>query len=65
MIEIKYDTPIEVTEAQYKHLSNNFQGILAHRKDETTGKYYIKVWVMKYAPLVRDYLSVTNPEAKS
>jgi hypothetical protein len=47
---------------------NKFAGIVAGREEE--GKYYIKVWLMKYSKMVlsviqSDSPSVTNPEAKS
>jgi hypothetical protein len=50
-MEIKYDTPIEVNEKQYKKLMHECSGIVAGR--EENGKYYIKVWLMKYADYVR------------
>jgi hypothetical protein len=50
-MEIKYNTPIEVTEKQYRKLMTECAGIVAGRKEN--GKYYIKVWLMKYAGYVR------------
>ena len=50
-MEIKYDTPIEVNEKQYRKLMNECAGIVAGR--EENGKYYIKLWFMKYADYVR------------
>lgn len=44
---IKYDVPIEVTKKQYDKLIKTFAGIIAHRKDKD-GKYWIKLWNMKY-----------------
>ncbi len=52
--KIKYDTPIEVSEQQYKKISSEFGGIVATKKEN--GKYYIKVWVMKYAPYIEAIL---------
>ena len=53
-MEIKYDIPIEVTEIQYRTLMDKFSGVVAGRKEN--GKYYIKVWFMKYAKYVKQYL---------
>lgn len=50
-IEIKYDTPIEVTEKQYKRLMNECSGIVAGRQEG--GRFYIKVWAMRYVNYVR------------
>jgi len=47
---LKYDTPIEVTQAQYNQLRIAFEGIIAHRTDGT--KYFIKVWDMRYVKQV-------------
>lgn len=44
--DIKYDTPIEVTAVQYARLMNKCGGLIAGQKKD--GKYYIKVWMMKY-----------------
>ncbi len=54
-IIIKYDTPIEVTKSQYNTLMNKFAGIVAGREEE--GKYYIKVWLMKYAPVIHSFIT--------
>lgn len=53
-IKIKYDTPIEVSEKQYRHIMKEFAGLVAGRVDK--GKYYIKVWGMKYAPMIAHVL---------
>jgi hypothetical protein len=53
-MELVYNTPIEVTEKQYKAVMNHCSGIVAGRED--SGKYYIKVWFMKYAWIVKRYL---------
>lgn len=54
-IEIKYDTPIEVTQKQYNAIMQNCEGIVSGR--EESGKYYIKVWLTKYSNIVRKHLS--------
>ena len=46
MTEIKYDTPIEVTKSQYHKLMTDCAGVVAGL--EENGKYFIKVWLMKY-----------------
>lgn len=53
-IEIKYDTPIEVTKEQYNVLVKDMAGVVAHR--EENGKYYIKVLLMQYAKVIEDFL---------
>jgi hypothetical protein len=53
-MEIIADKPIEVTEMQYRVLMNECAGIVAGRKAE--GKFYIKVWMMKYAPGIKSFL---------
>lgn len=55
-MEIKYDVPIEVTEKQYNILVRDCCGIIAHRKSD--GKFYIKVWVMKYKKLVQQIIGM-------
>ncbi len=50
-MEIKYDTPIEVTKKQYERLMEQFAGAVAGREWE--GKYFIKVWLMQYAYAIR------------
>jgi len=52
---IQYDTPVEVTEKQYRELTNKFSGIIAGRKED--GKFYIKLWMMKYKFLIEEILN--------
>jgi hypothetical protein len=54
-IKIIYDTPIEVTESQYKMLMNKFCSIIAGR--EENGKYFIKLWVMRYKDSIKNFLN--------
>jgi hypothetical protein len=53
---IEYDKPFEVSEKQYKELMHKLSGVVAGRSEN--GKYYIKVWIMRYATLVRKFLTV-------
>lgn len=53
-MEIKYDTPIEVTEKQFTILMSTCGGIVAGRQEK--GKFYIKVWFMKYVDHVKRIL---------
>lgn len=53
-IKIEYDKDIEVNESQYRFLMNNFQGIICGREENE--KYYIKVWLMKYANHIANFL---------
>lgn len=46
-ITVMYDTPIEVPKHKYDQLMKFYAGIVAGQKDKD--KYYIKVFVMKYA----------------
>ena len=46
-MEIKYDTPIEVTLAQYRRVTVKFSQLIAHRKDKK-GRYWIKLWAMEF-----------------
>ncbi len=55
-MEIKYDTPIEVTEVQYYKLMLALPGIVAGRVEE--GKHYIKCWLMKHKLFVEKNLNL-------
>jgi hypothetical protein len=48
MEEILYDIPFEVSEKQYNAISKNYGGVAPHRKDQETGKFYVKLWFMSY-----------------
>lgn len=53
-MEIKYDVPIEVTSRKYVEIMRMFSGCVAGRTEN--GKYYIKVWFMKYADMIKKQL---------
>ena len=53
-MKIKYDTPIEVTKSQYNRLMTECDGVVAGQ--EKDGKFFIKVWLMKYKQMVLDIL---------
>lgn len=53
-MNIEYDIPIEVTAKQYSYLMANFGDLIAGRSEN--GKYYIKVWRMKFAHHIVNYL---------
>lgn len=53
---IQYDTPIEVTARQYDIIMHDFAGFVLGRQDEETGKYYIKVWGMRYADDIEEII---------
>jgi hypothetical protein len=53
-MEIRYNVPIEVTQRQYNICMNNLSGIVAGRVDD--GKYYIKIFLMKYKKEVQRVL---------
>lgn len=44
-MEIKYDTPVEVTEKQCEFVRKKYGMQLAWRKDDE-GRYWIKLWNM-------------------
>lgn len=54
LMNIEYDKPIEVNEVQYNHIMHRYSGIVAGRKEG--GKFFIKVWFMKYAHLIQTSL---------
>ena len=55
---LKYDTPIQVSEAQYKILSTQFQGAIMHRKADD-GTYWIKYmgFSKKLSKIIEDIIS--------
>jgi len=55
MKEVKYDTPIEVSEEEYRYLTSHFSGSIAHRKEN--GKFFIKVWYRSVFPYIQRYLN--------
>ena len=44
-MEIKYDTPINVTKAQYLKIINSLKGLVAHRIIDK--QHQVKLWDMK------------------
>ncbi len=52
-----YDTPIEVTEGQYNACMHQAKGIIAGRKDNESGKYYIKIWITKYNSYITELIN--------
>ena len=54
-MEIKYDTPIEVTREQYYRVIKKFAEIVAYRIDKQ-GKYWVKLWVMSFKEKLRKEL---------
>lgn len=57
MTKITYNQPIEVTEQQKKELLAKLPGCVFGRKDQKTGKCYIKVAEMDYADVIQKYLA--------
>jgi hypothetical protein len=53
-MEIRYNVPIEVTQRQYNICMSSLSGIVAGRVEN--GKYYIKVFLMKYKKEVQRVL---------
>jgi hypothetical protein len=52
---LRYDTPTEVSKKAYDILVSDFSGIICHKVID--GKYYIKIWLMRY---VKDVKKVIN-----
>lgn len=44
-MEIKYDTPINVTKEQYLKIVKKLRGVIAHRIVD--GQYQVKLWDMR------------------
>jgi hypothetical protein len=55
-MEITYNTPIEVNKRQYQACMSNLSGIVAGRISD--GKYYIKVFLMRYKKNVKQILNL-------
>ena len=55
-INLEYDVKVEVTRSQYWRLVKRFPMIIAHRRDLEKGKYYFKLWYMRYKSMVEDCL---------
>lgn len=53
-MEIKYNTPIEVSKEKYDLLMDKASGIVAGRVEN--GKHYVKVMIMKYSNYVLNLL---------
>lgn len=53
---IEYNKPFEVTRSQYASIKIKFSGLIAHRYDEKTGKFFIKLWNMKYKSYLLKFL---------
>ena len=47
-MNLQYDIKVEVTRAQYRRLTKHFPGVIWHRRDLEAGKYYIKLWDMRW-----------------
>lgn len=54
---VKYNKQIEVNRQQYAAITTRLSGIVAHRFDAETKKFYIKVWFMKYASQIQSLLN--------
>jgi hypothetical protein len=59
MIELKYNTPVEVSKEQYQSITNRYRMIVAHRKDDQ-GRYWIKLWAMEYRERLEKELNQSN-----
>lgn len=56
MIELQYDTPVEVTKDQLREMMRLFHGTIVGREDDN-GKCYIKLWMMSSKNRVEQYLN--------
>lgn len=50
-MEIQYNKPIEVSQKQYGRIMTELKGVCAGKVEN--GKYYIKVWIMSWKPIVQ------------
>lgn len=55
-VEVKFNTPIEVSEFQYNVLRKDFQGILAFRESKSDGKFFINLFMNCYKSQVQHVL---------
>ncbi len=53
-----YDTVIEVKKDQYKIITNNFCGVIAH--NQVGEKYFIKIWITKYSNQIMRLIEKTK-----
>jgi len=54
--ELKYNSPIIVTRAQYRRVIKKFSEVVTYGRDYETGKYYIKLWDIKFKDAVEECL---------
>jgi tricorn protease-like protein len=59
MVEIEYNTPIEVTEDQYQRIVGRYRMVVAHRQD-AEGRYWIKLWAMEFKGHLEKELNKPN-----
>ena len=52
---MKYDHPMQVTQKQYEDVIDQFSGMIAHRI--ANGKYYIKIWDMRFKHSIQKLLT--------
>ena len=57
-MDIQYDTPIEVTEKQYKRIMSELKGVCCGRIEN--GKHFIKLWLMSWKSNVIWILETEN-----
>jgi hypothetical protein len=61
MIKIEYNKAIEVNKEQYDFLVKNAAGIIAHnKKHDGKDGYFIYVWMMKFAPIIQQFIEKTT-----
>lgn len=54
--QLQYDKEVEINEKQYREVTTQFAGCVAHRKN--ANQYYIKVWAMKYVDSIYKLLKI-------
>lgn len=57
-MDIQYDTPLEVTEKQYKRIMSELKGVCCGRIEN--GKHFIKLWLMSWKSNVIWILETEN-----
>lgn len=56
---LEYDVPVEVSEKAYRTMMNKCSGLIAGRED--AGRFYIKIWMMKYRSYTESLLKALEP----
>ena len=53
---MEYNIPFEVSKQEYDILRTKMAGVLAHRHDKEENKYYVKLLMEQYKPIIESFL---------